>query len=71
MRRAFVFADDVHCLFSFVLYDQHHCLFIMAFNLETDDVGVVIVGDDRDIVEGDSCKSWDRSDPQSRRSMRS
>jgi len=29
----------------------------MALNLETDNVGVVIFGDDRGIVEGDSCKS--------------
>jgi len=29
----------------------------MALNLETDNVGVVIFGDDRAIVEGDSCKS--------------
>jgi len=29
----------------------------MALNLETDNVGVVIFGDDRGIVEGDSCKA--------------
>jgi len=29
----------------------------MALNLETDNVGVVVFGDDRAIVEGDSCKS--------------
>ena len=28
----------------------------MALNLETDNVGVVIFGDDRSILEGDSCK---------------
>ena len=32
-------------------------LSVMALNLETDDVGVVIFGDDHDIVEVDSCKS--------------
>ena len=63
------FTDDVHCLLTFVL-DQIIFL-IMALNLGTDDVGVVSFGDDHDVVEGDSCKSWDRSDPHSRRSMRS